>query len=249
MMEPIIRSLNPAAKPYIPVKEGFGYMGVILWNSMSDQVQCHICGWWFGHLGKHLVSMHKINSRKYKTKFGLQQSCGLQSKERKKNLIAFGYKAQRFTSKDSLKRIEHARSFLKPKHYKHFRSNAAFQNKYRLSEDHLHERYKEVMKIVRREPSIAECEMHDSALVPLIKRRWKTMNEFRLRYGYAVNPYTTWTRGQIVNVLRQFAKDNGFLPRGKHFKPPVRPSDVTIRTRFGSWKKALEAAGLRASNG
>lgn len=96
--------LQKSVPPYMPVEGGHGFLGVLLYNIETDEVQCHICGEWHKQVGNHL-SAHKISSHEYKDKFGLyrnQPLNGLKSRENyhkiaikrnkrlKKNLTAEG---------------------------------------------------------------------------------------------------------------------------------------------------------------
>lgn len=66
--------------PFEKVKNGFGFMGVVVEDSESGKLQCHVCGEWFGVFNSHL-SKHRINSSQYKEIFGLSQSTALKSKK------------------------------------------------------------------------------------------------------------------------------------------------------------------------
>jgi hypothetical protein len=66
--------------PFEPVKDGYGYMGVIVEDWKSGRLQCHICGGWFEVFNSHLFQVHKINSNEYRKKFGLSVSTALKSK-------------------------------------------------------------------------------------------------------------------------------------------------------------------------
>jgi hypothetical protein len=66
--------------PFEPVKNGFGYMGVVIEDFKSGQLQCNICGKWFDQMAKHLQT-HNMTSQEYKTKFGLSTSTALKTKK------------------------------------------------------------------------------------------------------------------------------------------------------------------------
>ena len=67
--------------PFEKVKDGFGYLGVILEDYESGKLLCNICGEWFEKLNSHLFNTHKITSNEYKEKFGLSKSTALMSKK------------------------------------------------------------------------------------------------------------------------------------------------------------------------
>ena len=65
--------------PFEKVKDGYGFMGVVLEDKKSGKIQCNICGKWFEQLQTHLVS-HNMSSEEYKLKYGLLMSTALKSK-------------------------------------------------------------------------------------------------------------------------------------------------------------------------
>lgn len=73
-----IQPLQKAVPPYMPYEKGHGYMGVMLLDTSSDRVQCHVCGWWYKSLSSHLKT-HGTNAREYKKEVGLYQSEALMS--------------------------------------------------------------------------------------------------------------------------------------------------------------------------
>jgi hypothetical protein len=62
-----------------------------------------------------------------------------------------------------------------------------------------------------------------------------------------------WSRDEIIAALREFARCYGESPRASEWKhvsspsEPAHPTRDTVREKFGSWRAALEAAGLRPS--
>lgn len=69
-----------AKSPLMPVKKGFGYMGVLMQDSEREKVQCHHCGIWMKKISTfHTMKCLKIDMREYKKKYGLFLSKGLVS--------------------------------------------------------------------------------------------------------------------------------------------------------------------------
>lgn len=66
--------------PFEKVKEGFGYRGVIVEDSKSGALQCHICGEWFENFSSHLTPKHNMTANEYKNMFGLSINTALKSK-------------------------------------------------------------------------------------------------------------------------------------------------------------------------
>lgn len=40
----MIKPLYKAQAPFMEVKRGYGYQGVVMYDDAEDKVQCHICG-------------------------------------------------------------------------------------------------------------------------------------------------------------------------------------------------------------
>jgi hypothetical protein len=55
-----------------------------------------------------------------------------------------------------------------------------------------------------------------------------------------------WSREETVEALKDWSAANGRLPEGVDWvrASDTHPTTITVRKRFGTWKKALEAAGL-----
>lgn len=63
-----------------PVIGGFGYYGILMCDSLDGKVQCHICGYWFDHLGAHVRVHDRMSADDYREEFELG-SIGLASLE------------------------------------------------------------------------------------------------------------------------------------------------------------------------
>lgn len=79
--EPDYKEVNTQnyKEPMTKVEDGFGYYGAITETNDGAQIQCHICGYYFGNLGSHIVRKHHIKARDYKLTYGLRIREGLVS--------------------------------------------------------------------------------------------------------------------------------------------------------------------------
>ncbi len=82
--------------PFIPFTEGYGFLGVILVDSVSGQVQCHFCGQWFDGLITHVWRVHSLKAQEYRKKTSLLKKAQLNSKKihRKMRLHALKHSAK-----------------------------------------------------------------------------------------------------------------------------------------------------------
>ena len=69
--------LYKSEPPFEEVKNGFGFYGVLLLNTSTNKIQCHLCGEWFYSLVSHLKNAHLITTRQYKEQFGLNMTTPL----------------------------------------------------------------------------------------------------------------------------------------------------------------------------
>ena len=103
----MIRSLYKAQEPFMLAPDGHGYMGVVMYDDVTDSVQCHICGKWFEHLGIHSVKGHKLSADEYKLRFGLTMRTALCGKE------ISTFRAKFFTENPELRNIKSLMRFNK----------------------------------------------------------------------------------------------------------------------------------------
>jgi len=66
--------------PFMVVKKGFGYIGVLAEDSKTGELQCHVCGKWFQQLPTHYTKKHHMTGESYRKKFCLLNSTALKSK-------------------------------------------------------------------------------------------------------------------------------------------------------------------------
>lgn len=79
-------------EPFMKYDKGFGYLGVLLFDGATDQIQCHLCGQWFKALPQHVSKEHNMMAAAYKQEVGLLQSTALISESTRAALIASGHK-------------------------------------------------------------------------------------------------------------------------------------------------------------
>ena len=73
-------SINKWEPPFAPVKQGFGFIGVLAEDSKTGQLQCAECGKWYEQMPTHYSSKHGMTGKEYRKKFGLLDSTALKSK-------------------------------------------------------------------------------------------------------------------------------------------------------------------------
>lgn len=91
-----------AKKPFIKVKKGFGFYGIVTQTDNRQFVQCHICGQWMKKIGGRHVKEHGLTTERYKKKFGLFQNTALipdalsyELEEKSRNAMLKRFKTQK----------------------------------------------------------------------------------------------------------------------------------------------------------
>ncbi len=174
--------MQKSIPPYMPVLVGYGYQGVLLYNTTDDSVQCHICGEWFRSVGQHLPA-HKIQAKVYKDKFGLyrnQPLSGLETK-RKYREVAIKRNKKYKTQKNltgggrlnGMKKCNSGRA-------KKGAMSIQFQNQYGSCEAQLRNRVKAHVEKYGFFPRSTS----DNMLSTMLWRRFGSIENAKVYYGY-----------------------------------------------------------------
>lgn len=70
-------TINGYKEPLRPVPDGFGYLGALVYDKTEEFTQCHTCGYFYKHLGKHIRQSHAMSSDEYKEEYGLMKGTSL----------------------------------------------------------------------------------------------------------------------------------------------------------------------------
>lgn len=243
-----IETLFKCVPPFSKLKDGHGFLGVLLRDTKEDKLQCHICGIWSRFLGLH-IKKHKLNSEEYRRRFELPVTFPLCAKA-----ISARHSELSSTEKQLaiLRRNRKNGCYKKKKKnmsrvMRYAKSNAAHKNKHGACDEQIEQRYLTVCDIVGKEASQRDLAKHDDSLRGLIYRRFGTINKMRVHYAMQSNPRVApHGRIKMIAALRAYADKNGHHPRPKHFVRSVdgAPTAQAIRNEFGSWRRALLAAGF-----
>jgi len=235
--------------PYTPVKNGYGYYGVLLSHKETGRIHCHLCGQWFKSLGAHVSQAHKIRAKQYRKKFGFSLTQPICSEEtsRKSSLLAFAkVKAGKIGAKFGKKNLK---KYAAVGH----KSTLAYWNKNSICPEQVKQRVINLSDKIEHFPSLTELKTHDVALFNIILRRYKTWNKFKKEIGIPIyNGNVPQTKkidkGKIIYALREFGKNKKRVPLFNDYKKESRinkyPAVDTVIRHFGSWNRALHAAGL-----
>lgn len=248
-----IISLFKARAPFQEIAngEGFGYMGVVLYDKNEDKVQCHLCGKWFSFIGgSHLHKTHKMPMELYREKFGLPISFGLCSKK------ISGLRAK--VANNHVKKIlpwtkgkKHRYEVKRRKYKSNGRDRASWKNSMGLCDLQKLERFKIVQAIAGKEnPSNNEIKKYDSPLWGALTREAGSLNGWRQRHGIGTRPRgqmrEPYGETEVIASLRKWAHEFKRVPTTRSWNANHNgyPGVTTVCRYFGSFKAALSRAGL-----
>lgn len=243
----MIRPLYKSIAPFMEVKSGYGYLGVVMYDDHEDKVQCHICGSWFSALGLHVKSAHKVEVDNYKMDHGLSLRTALCSKKLSQShsrsaLRLYSGKKWALTRGTLGKRRRHPKP---PKRY--YTQTIQAKNTRGLCDLQIQGRYDVLKKIVRREPTYGDYQKHDRKLWATMCARYGTINNFRKHMGGTEMNNSEWRMipdTNLIAALRSKASSLKRLPKTLDFQSH-RPNVATFYRHFGSWSNALRMAGLK----
>ncbi len=77
-------------EPLMKFNGGFGYVGAVVFDTGSGNIQCHFCGQWFKELGNHIHREHALDAQEYKRLVGLNKSTALINENIRAQMIEHG---------------------------------------------------------------------------------------------------------------------------------------------------------------
>lgn len=226
-------------EPFMKYESGYGYQGVLLYDGLNDQIQCHLCGGWFNSLGSHLHREHNTSAYEYKAEVGLTQNASLISEAIRSKLI-----------KAAKKRKNEG---IKPHLHKHRKSSIAkmrlaikdnanrreAQNKRGTCPEQLLDRMQKDYQRLGRTPTEREAGYY-----PTVK---KTYGTWRHACELAGIPYRTpgkkkksIEKEQVLRLLKKFKKDFDRNPSQSDCTRGYVPTYRTICYYFGNLSEAIK---------
>lgn len=243
-----IETLFKAEPPVEQVKNGYGYLGVVLRDTEKDLIQCHICGKWCRSIGHHIRLAHKIDIRSYRIRFGLPLSYPLISRSYSKNL-SNGFKKRKI--RKYLKtsgRKKYKRTKIEMDSHRYGSTSPAAKNKKGICDEQIDRRYLIVCDMVGRQARQSDLKEHDPSLPSAIKSRYKSFNKYLSVKGFdIIREIKRYTNKELLDYLKLFHKKHGRVPTADELRN-TQPNSNTMSRRFGSYINALKAAGLVSVN-
>ena len=219
----MIKPLYKAIEPFMEVKRGHGYQGVVMYDDIEDKLQCHICGKFYENLGQHIWMGHKIKSADYKIDFGASDAARMVNRNRR-----------------------HGHT------YRRQGGAMLMKNRHGLCELQIKHRYQVVCDLLGRHPMQDEIMRYDKKLFHCgIVPNYKNLNRFRESIGVQPKKWEDYSKigvEKLIAELRRIRFDEHKLPTTSMFMNGNRngkPSIQCYYRTFGSWTNALRMAGLK----
>lgn len=244
----MIRPLYKSVEPFMEVKRGHGYQGVVMYDDTEDKVQCHVCARWFESLGYHVKQAHKIDARAYRLEYGLSLRtplCGHVLSRAHSNSAKKQYASKASNLiKASRRNRTRTRPYRRPAIF--YSQTQQHKNRLGLCDLQMRARYQVVKTTVRREPSWGDLNRHDPRLREAIDRKggltaWRKMVGAK---AIAPGEYRILPNIVLVSAIRKARAELGRTPRARDFRNR-KPSLPAFYRAFGSWFQALRMAGVK----
>lgn len=234
-------------EPFMKYTEGFGFRGVLLFDSISDKIQCHLCGKWFDSLGRHLNVVHKIPAVEYKNKVGLSESTVLINEKTRLSLVASGLD----------KRLQNLRHQKVRKRSKAVRAKISATLKKMSMErrnvngscpeqilDRIRKTYDELgREFTTRHPKVEPlCRLGD-VYYGTFRRACELAGVPLLKPGQNMKPKRSpYTEAELIKSIQLFKLNHKRNPSTSDCRRDFLASEDTYRRKFGSWENALKKA-------
>ncbi|WP_100504010.1 homing endonuclease associated repeat-containing protein [Mycobacteroides abscessus] len=235
--------LEPYKEPLRKVEYGYGYMGVVAHNEAGTHVQCHLCGYFFADVAKHL-KQHGISSTEYRQKFDLNRQSKLASKQSRQRYIDASLNV---SSDEKLRRVTMFKSSVMSKRmaYGHKRS-LEWYNERGICPDQILDKIEKLAVELKRTPTRRDWEqMYGSA--SYIYKTFGSWNQALSFAGLTPNAYRPsrprYTRESVIAMIRNFYELEGRVPRSSDLGVML-PSSKAIGRLFGGLVEARAAAGF-----
>lgn len=251
-------TLRPYKAPLTAVEGGFGFMGTIAQNEVKTHIQCHICGYFFGGLTRHLTAAHSITAREYRALFELSAGTGLVS-----DSVKAVYRRNNLNQTPAIKAARVAafaaagRSAIIQAKATRNQNQSPFRNKSleRKNKEgrcfyQLLDKIETLAKELNRTPTRREfAKRWGGGFEASIRRTFGSWNQAITMSGLPTNKRedflkskTRFAREGVIELFHTFVAANGRMPRVADLGDTL-PSFNTINRLFGGIIKAREAAG------
>lgn len=247
--------LYKASPPFMKYEKGYGYMGVVLMDTETNKIQCHLCGTLVNSMYLHLRFKHKkIDGKEYRKITGLNKFIPLISESYSKKIRESFTKLPKKEREERIKKLcEISRkTFAKGRHKRQTKGSIQYQNKFSTCELQAKDKFWKEYEALGRIPTTNEM---SESLKSIIYSRFGSYEKALYKWGMSedkINQHLELKqrrafearkskrffprydkevlRKQLLNSLNE----KGELPTWNELKRELIVSRDTIYRLFGS---------------
>jgi hypothetical protein len=227
-------------EPFMRFEEGYGYLGVLLFDGKTDKVQCHMCGDWFEYLPNHLHKEHNMRAREYKEKVGLRQSTALLNEKQRAKLIENGLENRMKNLRPGVAKTDEEKKKISRTLR---RSSMEHKNECGTCPLQILDQLVKQHDKLGRVPTRKEFKSY-KALIEVygtMGRACQIAGLERRKPGVNVGSYK-YDSNYLLTAIQDFAEKHKRKPSSSDCRRGLLPNHEHYKKHFGSWKNALNTA-------
>lgn len=241
----------PWKEPMKKNANGFGYLGARTQNMERTHLQCHICGYFFAEVGKHIRS-HNITKKEYVQQIELRVGSSLMSDSMRDK------KSDERLSLTSEQKLAVITNFVKGRDMRKGHIERRSGPKRTLEKlnskgtcpDQTIAKLRLVAFKLGRTPTVKEFRTQHTGHFNSAMKQWGSWNNTLTVAGLDPNRTREYneramTRESVIDMMHDFAQVEGRVPRYKDFEQSdMLCSPATMKKLFGGVIVARAAAGF-----
>lgn len=247
-------NLRPYKEPLLPVEGGFGFYGAIAQNKEKTHIQCHICGFFFPSVGAHANKIHGVDGKEYRETYQLSRTTSLAS-----DTVQAVYRAATLNQAEATKE---KRVALFKSMSREFRQQQQHGTKKSLERKNKEGRCPDQLidKIVRLAEKIKRTPRKRDFIAEYGEGFWHSVYDTYGGWNNAVRiagmqpsnvggaHRVTYDYETVVDLVREFYRVEGRVPRATDIGKGIIPSKQVIRRLFGGVIEMRKAAGFELAD-
>lgn len=232
-------------EPLTEVKNGYGFNGALATEKTKTHVQCHMCGYFFKHLGIHIAKFHKVEPKAYKQQYGLAAQTSLVAEKTRSNAIEASENVSWWVKRKRLKALANGRKIRAAIGNRYKAKPLELKNKEGRCPDQLIDKIHKLATELGRTPSSREFREYYGGYLGstyLAFGSWANALKIAKLMPAKVGLPTTYTQQALIQILHDFKAKHDREPSFSDMRNDFMPSQSTFHKYFGSWSKAKKAA-------
>lgn len=225
--------------PYVP--SGLSIAGALEYRKSDDKIKCHECGNWFYSMGAHLVKVHGMTAREYKTKHGLRVKSSLCGERMRKvairNITALNFARGGTPLTLCREARAHATESLKKAAF--HTKTVEMRNTEGSCQAQIMSKFKTLAAELGRTPSVKDLERNDLNVGKVkYSLNVATLEQAALLCGLQPNQKkqrgdVLWPKSLLIASIKAFALTHKRLPSLSDTRRGMTPPYTAILREFG----------------